>query len=42
MHKTKIITFLFLAAIGLSGCEMMGGAGRDIQHAGQSIEDSAD
>ena len=41
------LRFLTLASfvvlsLGLSACETMEGAGRDIQHAGQSVEDAAE
>jgi predicted small secreted protein len=42
MPRNKIITLLFLASIGLSACETMEGAGRDIQHAGESVEEAAE
>lgn len=43
-YQNKIITILFLAFIGLglSACETMEGAGRDIQNAGESVEDAAE
>lgn len=39
----QFFTLLFLATIcfGLSACETMGGAGRDIEHAGESVQDAA-
>ncbi|TVQ83621.1 MAG: entericidin A/B family lipoprotein [Micavibrio sp.] len=42
--KNQAIIFLFLAVIGLglSACETMEGAGRDIQHVGKSLEESAE
>jgi predicted small secreted protein len=44
LTKTRFILLLFLAvfSLGLSACETMEGAGRDIGHAGQSIENAAD
>ncbi len=42
--NTRFLMLLSLAAIslGLSACETMDGAGRDIEHAGESIQDAAD
>ncbi len=42
--KNNIITFLVLATISLalSACETMEGAGRDIEHAGESVQDAAE
>jgi predicted small secreted protein len=39
----RFLTLAFLAVIslGLSACETMEGAGRDIQSAGESLEDEA-
>lgn len=43
-QKNKIITILVLVAIGLglTACETMEGAGRDIEHAGESVQDAAE
>lgn len=43
-YQNKIITILFLAVIGLGlpACETMEGAGRDIESAGESVQDAAD
>jgi predicted small secreted protein len=43
-HKNLIITALVLAVMGLSlsACETMDGAGRDIEHAGESVQDAAE
>lgn len=41
---TKTFTILSLAvllSVGLSACHTIGGAGKDIGHAGDAIEDSA-
>lgn len=38
----KAVMIGLVACMGLSACETMQGAGRDIQKAGQSIEKSAD
>ena len=42
--NSRFLTLATLAALslGLSACETMEGAGRDIQNAGQSVEDAAD
>lgn len=37
-----LILALVMASLGLSACETMEGAGRDIQHAGESVENAAD
>jgi predicted small secreted protein len=44
LTKTRLTLLLSLAVIslGLSSCETMEGAGRDIERAGQSIENAAD
>ena len=36
-----IFTICFLS-LGLSACETIGGAGRDIEKAGEAVQDSAD
>jgi predicted small secreted protein len=43
LQKKKIMTVIFIALIGLSltACETMDGAGRDIEHAGESVQDAA-
>lgn len=40
--KFLLIFSLAVFSLGLSACETMEGAGRDIGHAGQSIENAAD
>lgn len=40
--QLPLILFITLISLGLSGCETMGGAGRDIEHAGESVQDAAD
>jgi predicted small secreted protein len=42
--KIRFLLLLSLSVLGfgLSGCETIEGAGRDIEHAGQSIENAAD
>lgn len=42
--KPRFLILLCLAVtgLGLSACETMGGAGRDIEHAGESVQDAAD
>ncbi len=44
MKNLKLATVLSLAVVslGLSACETFEGAGRDVQHAGQTIENAAD
>jgi predicted small secreted protein len=37
----KLLTLLSIAVITLSACETMNGAGRDIEHAGESVQDAA-
>ncbi len=42
-NKAKILTVMCLAVFGLSltGCETLEGAGRDIENAGESVQDAA-
>jgi predicted small secreted protein len=42
--NTKLLLLLSLAVIslGLSACNTMEGAGRDIENAGESVQDAAD
>ncbi|MGB0720357.1 MAG: entericidin A/B family lipoprotein [Bdellovibrionales bacterium] len=42
-NKAKILTIMSLVVIGfgLSACETMEGAGRDIEHAGEAVQDAA-
>lgn len=42
--KFRFAMLLALAFIGmgLSACETLGGAGRDIENAGESVQDAAD
>ncbi|WP_113911346.1 entericidin A/B family lipoprotein [Roseovarius dicentrarchi] len=35
-------TFVLIAALGLAACETTEGFGRDVQKAGQAIEEEAD
>jgi predicted small secreted protein len=44
LFNTRLLTLACLAIIGLGlgACETMSGAGRDIQHAGESVEDAAE
>lgn len=44
LANIRFLTFISLAVIGLglSACETMEGAGRDIQHAGESVEEAAE
>ncbi len=43
LNKTKLLTVLTLAiaSIGMSACETLDGAGRDIEHAGEAVQDAA-
>jgi len=38
----KYMMIAVVALLGLAGCETMQGAGRDMQSAGQAVEDSAE
>jgi len=38
----KYMMIAVVALVGLAGCETMQGAGRDMQSAGQAVEDSAE
>ncbi len=38
--RRLLALLLLLAVIALSGCETIKGMGRDIQHAGEALEDS--
>ena len=41
--RILVMGFILVAsAAAISGCNTMGGAGKDIKNAGQSIEDAAD
>lgn len=44
LTNIRFLTLLSLAVIGLglSACETMEGAGRDIQNAGESVEEAAE
>lgn len=44
LTNMRFLTLVSLAVIGLglSACETMEGAGRDIQHAGESVEEAAE
>ena len=41
--NTRFLTLLSLTilSLGLGACETMGGAGRDIENAGESVQDAA-
>ena len=43
-HKsiTTLVLALFLAALSFSGCRTMEGAGKDIERAGEKIQDNAE
>lgn len=36
-----LLLSLTVIGLGLTACEMMGGAGRDIENAGESVQDAA-
>jgi predicted small secreted protein len=36
------LTVLLLGALSLGACETIEGAGQDIEHAGESVQDAAD
>jgi len=42
-NKAKLLTVMCLAVLGLglSACETIEGAGRDIENAGESVQDAA-
>lgn len=40
MKKAYLLTALILAALGLSACETVKGAGRDITNAGEALDDA--
>jgi predicted small secreted protein len=44
LKKTQILTMAFIAisVFSISSCETMEGAGRDIEHAGESVQDAAE
>ncbi len=44
LMNIRFFTLLSLAvmSLGLAACETMEGAGRDIEHAGESVQDAAD
>lgn len=37
-----VVAALAVLSISLTACETMEGAGRDIEHAGESVQDAAD
>ncbi|MEM9470265.1 MAG: entericidin A/B family lipoprotein [Pseudomonadota bacterium] len=39
--KLLTVTILAVLALGLSACETLSGAGRDLQKAGNALEDAA-
>jgi len=43
LNKTKFLTLIALGflGIGLAGCETLDGAGRDIENAGEAVQDAA-
>ena len=40
--RVLIIFMICFLSFGLSACETIGGAGRDIENAGEAVQDSAD
>ena len=40
-NKLMLLLVLTIASFGLCACETMGGAGRDIENAGESVQDAA-
>lgn len=44
LTNIRFLALIFLAVIGLglSACETMEGAGRDIENAGESVQDAAE
>lgn len=42
MTRFKTITLSLAAILGLTACETVGGAGRDIEKAGEAITDAAE
>lgn len=44
MYSFKFLTVMSLAflTLGLAACETVEGAGEDIEHAGQSVQDAAE
>ncbi len=42
MKTTRIIAALIVATFALSGCETLQGAGKDLQSAGQALENAVE
>ena len=42
MFKNVMLMVLAVASLGLSACNTMEGAGRDIENAGEAVQDAAD
>jgi len=42
-HNKKILTILFITimGLGLNACNTIDGAGKDIEHAGEAVQDSS-
>lgn len=40
-YTTSILIALILGALGFSGCRTMEGAGKDIEHAGEKIQENS-
>ena len=42
MKAWAVIASIFLVAVGLTACQTIQGAGRDIQNAGEALEGAVD
>ncbi len=42
ISTTMMLTMLTLGGISLTGCNTVEGAGRDIENAGEAVQDAAD
>lgn len=42
MIRNAILMILMMAGLGLSACNTVEGAGRDIEAAGETVQDAAD
>jgi entericidin B len=40
-HKLRFLTLIIATTLGLSACETVDGAGRDIENAGEVVQDAA-
>jgi predicted small secreted protein len=41
MMRTTILMMLAIAGMGLSACNTVEGAGRDVENAGEAVQDAA-